>query len=376
MASISQVSNVRDLRLDFFRGLALLIIFVAHVPNNWLAPYRPGCFGFSDSADIFVFVSGWAAAYAYGRAFAKAGFIPGCARVARRCAQLYAGHLGLFFSVAALCVAGNRLLETGVDYINLLNLNYFFEHPQDALLGLFTLTYVPNYFDILPMYLVCLALLAPFILFSRLHPMLAAAVSIALYLSVPLFGLNLPAEIAFDRPWFFNPFAWQFLFYTGFFIGAGWLKTSASRASLAILSGVFVVLSIPFSHYPTYSRIPWMRDFVVRLEPFISKTDLGVFRWLHFLCLAYLAGVLLRGRERILESAFAAPLIKTGQQPLPVFLTGMFLSYLAGMVLDVSGRDWVSTILTNVCGICALVAVGYLSAWFKSQPWRVTIGVT
>ena len=119
-----------------------------------------------------------------------------------------------------------------------------------------------------------------------------------------------------------------------------------------------------------------MRDFVVRLEPFISKTDLGVFRWLHFLCLAYLAGVLLRGRERILESAFAAPLIKTGQQPLPVFLTGMFLSYLAGMVLDVSGRDWVSTILTNVCGICALVAVGYLSAWFKSQPWRVTIGVT
>jgi hypothetical protein len=376
MASISQVSKPRDLRLDFFRGLALLIIFVAHVPNNWLAPYRPGCFGFSDSADIFVFVSGWAAAYAYGGAFAKAGFIAGCARVLRRCAQLYAGHLGLFFSVAALCVAGNRFLETGVDYINLLNLSYFFDHAEDALVWLFTLTYVPNYFDILPMYLVCLAMLPPFILLSRLHPVPVALVSIALYSSVYLFGLNLPAEIAFERPWFFNPFAWQFLFYTGFFIGAGWLKTPPSSVWLAVLSAVFIVMSIPFGHYPTYSRVAWMEDFVAHADPLISKTNLGILRLLHFLCLAYLAGFFLRGKERMLESSFASPLIKTGQQPLPVFLTGMFLSYLTGMVLDVLGRDWLSTSLTNAGGILALVAVAYLSAWFKSQPWRVRIGLT
>ena len=109
------VSKPRDLRLDFFRGVALLLIFVAHVPDNWFAQYRPGAFGLSDSADIFVFVSGSAAAFAYGAVFRRAGFLAGTARVVRRCAQLYAGHLGLFFAVATLCVVGNRLLNTKVD---------------------------------------------------------------------------------------------------------------------------------------------------------------------------------------------------------------------------------------------------------------------
>jgi len=93
----AMAAKPRDLRLDFFRGVALLLIFIAHVPDNWLARYRPGYFGFSDSADIFVFVSGYAAALAYGRIFSRAGFIVGTARIAKRFTELYASHLGLFF---------------------------------------------------------------------------------------------------------------------------------------------------------------------------------------------------------------------------------------------------------------------------------------
>ena len=136
MPASAAPSKFRDLRLDFFRGLALLLIFIAHVPDNWLAEYRPGAFGFSDSADIFVFVSGYAAALVYGRAFRRAGFWPATARVIKRCGQLYIGHLGLFFTIAGLCVLGNRVLPTDVDYVRLLNLGYFFEESAGGPAGI------------------------------------------------------------------------------------------------------------------------------------------------------------------------------------------------------------------------------------------------
>ncbi|MBN1103169.1 MAG: OpgC domain-containing protein [Deltaproteobacteria bacterium] len=360
----------RDVRLDFFRALALLLIFVAHMPGNSLAQYRPGCFGFSDSADIFVFVSGCAAAIAYSKIFRRAGFVAGTARVLKRCSELYACHLGLFFAVAMLLVAGNKWLDTDVDYIALLNLGYFFEHTREALLGLFTLTYVPNYFDILPMYMVAMAMLPLVMLIAQLHVALAGALCVALYVAVPLFGWELPAEIAFDRPWFFNPFSWQLLFYTGFFLGTGWVKTPRSRVWLTACCASYVTLSIPLSYYPAYSGVGWLNAVQKALGPLINKTDLGILRLLHFWCLAYLAVGLLRGREHVLRGRVVAPIVKTGQQALPVFLTGMALSHLGGMTLDVWGRSIGTTVVMNVAGFVFLTLTAYVVAWFKSQPWR------
>jgi len=363
-------SNSRDLRLDFFRGLALLLIFVAHLPGNRLAHYRPGVFGFSDSADIFVFVSGYSAALAYGKIFSRAGFLAGSARVLKRCGELYACHLGLFFSVAVILVWGNRLLRTDVDYVNLLNLEFFFDHTREALSGLFTLTYVPNYFDILPMYMVCIAMVPAVLMLARKRVASAALIVVALYLSVQILGLHLPAEITFHRPWFFNPFAWQLLFYTGFFLGAGWIKPPPVRTWLTVCCAVYVVLCIPMSHLPTYSSIPWMNAVRHMLNPLVSKTNLGILRWLHLLVLAYLAVVLLKGRESVLEGRTPAPLVKTGQQALPSFLVGMALSHLAGMMLDVFGRSLFRTLLANAAGMVMIILTAYASEWFKSQPWR------
>jgi hypothetical protein len=370
MSASIPASKPRDLRLDFFRSIALFLIFVAHLPDNWLAQYRPGAFGFSDSADIFVFISGYAAALAYGRIFPRAGFFAGAARVAKRCAELFACHLGLFFSVAVLLVGGNHLLNTAVNYVHLLNLAYFFDHPQEALLGLFTLTYVPNYFDILPMYIVALAILPLVMLLARLHRALAGSVCIALYLAVQFLGLELPAEIAFDRPWFFNPFAWQLLFYTGFFLGSGWIKPPPIRHWMTVCCAVYLVLSIPFSHYPFYSSIVWLDAAQSLLNPLVDKTDLGVLRYVHFLCLSYLMTALFKGREHILQGRLAAPFIKTGQQALPVFLTGMVLSIAAGMALDVWGRSIPDTVAVNAAGIVFMILIAHTTEWFKTQPWR------
>jgi hypothetical protein len=360
----------RDPRLDFFRGLALLIIFVAHVPENWLANYTPGRFGFSDSAEIFIFVSGYAAALAYGKVFRLAGWWLGSARVMQRCGQLYAAHLGLFFALAAICVMGNHFLAGGVDYIGRLNLHYFFNQTPEAMLGLFSLHYVPNYFDILPMYIVALALLPGLMLLARIRPWLAVAASLALYLAVPVFRLELPAEMINNRPWFFNPFAWQFLFYTGFALAAGWLKPPPVQKWLVALCLAFVILAIPLNHAPTYAGIEWIIRLRESLFPYLVKTDFGLLRWLHFLALAYLAVALLKGREHCLLRAPARPVVRAGQQALPVFLLSMAGSYLAGMALDVFGRGLLGTLAINAAGLFALVGAAYLLAWLKNQPWK------
>lgn len=370
MAESAAAPKFRDLRLDFFRGLALLLIFISHMPGNWLARYKPGAFGFSDSADIFVFVSGYAASLAYGKIFRRVRFHAAAARIVKRFAELYTCNLVLLFTIAMLCAAGNRFLETGVDYIDLLNLTYFFEHTPEALMGFFALRYVPNYFDILTMYMVVIGMLPLYILLSRVHVTVPILASTSLYICVPIFGWQLPAEIAFDRPWFFNPFAWQFLFFTGFSFGSGWLKPPPFRRWLTIICAVFVVLSIPVSNFPIYSHFKLLETIRDHLDPLVSKTNLGILRYLHFLCLTYLSIIFLKGRGHVLHAQALAPVIKAGQQALPVFLSGIAMSFLAGMALDLWGRTILKTLTVNFAGIGILVLTAYVVAWFKSQPWQ------
>ena len=376
MAENPPKPKLRDFRLDFFRGVALLLIFVSHMPDNWLAQYKWGAFGFSDAADIFVFVSGYAAALAYSGIFRRTSFPAATARVAKRVLELYACNLGLFFTIATLCAAGNRFLQTDVDYINLLNFTYFFEHTQESLLGLFSVRYVPNYFDILTMYMAVLSILPLIMLLARAHPGLAITTSVALYLAVPIFKLELPAELAFDRPWFFNPFAWQMLFYTGFAISNGWIKPPPVRRELTVFCGVYMVLSIPLSYFPVYSNFEWLDNMRTHLAPFVDKTNLGVLRYIHFLCLAYMAVAALKGREHVLHSKAIAPFIKTGQQALPIFLTGIAMSFMGGMALDLWGRSIPKSLTVNAAGMTLLILTAYVVGWFKSQPWRATAKIS
>lgn len=372
MADNAEKAKLRDFRLDFFRGAALLIIFVSHMPDNWLAQFKPGAFGFSDSADIFVFVSGYAAALAYSRIFRRASFPVATARVVKRVLELYACNLGLFFIVATLCAAGNRFLQTEINYIDLLNFTYFFEHTQECLLGLFSIRYVPNYFDILTMYMAVLSIMPLLMLLSRVHKALAIAVSLSLYLSVPVFKLELPAELAFERPWFFNPFAWQMLFYTGFAFSTGWIKPPSVHRRLTVICCVYTLLSIPLSYFPVYSNFEWLDNIRIYLQPFVDKTNLGILRYVHFLCLAYLAVAVLKGKEHLLHGKAAVVIVKTGQQALPVFLTGIAMSFMGGMALDVWGRSIPKNIAVNAAGMILLILTAYVVAWFKSQPWRLT----
>ncbi len=360
----------RDPRLDFFRGVAMLIIFIAHVPTNLWAIYIPARFGWSDAAEMFVFCSGYAAAIAFGGTFLRTGFTHGILRVFYRIWQIYSSHILIFFLILALCVFGNEVVGVK-DYVGRLNLRYFMNETPEALLGLVTLTYVPNYFDILPMYLGALILIPVAMLLARIHPWLPIAASAALYASNWILDGGMPAHPKYPHlEWFFNPLGWQLLFFTGFALSRGWIKPPPVKAGLIILAAAFVLISIPFAHWPTWSRIPAYKEIHDVLVPYRNKTDYGLLRYIHFMCLAYLAIAFVKGREHLLLAGWAKPILKVGQQALPVFLLNIWLAQAAGMVMDLTGRNIGIYAIVNLSGIACVIGFAYLCGWIKSAPWQ------
>lgn len=413
VAPAAAPATVRDPRLDFFRGIAMIIILFAHTPGNFFTSWIPARWGFSDATEMFVFCSGMASAIAFGRTFDRAGWGLGTTRVAYRCWQVYWAHIGMFFAITALLVGLNALGPFERNYVGQLNLIPFLDGitrdgelittTTDQMLGLLTLTYVPNYFDILPMYLVILAMMPIVMALSRVNLWLTGAVVLTVWLfaqsrildalGVPDLALSLPAEPWTDRQWFFNPFGWQLIFFTGFAFMIGWIPKPPVKWWLIAIALVIVLANIPLSNIGVraYNR-EWF-GLVAETNPiiewrvanrmWITKSDFGLFRYAQFLSLAYLGWVVVgEGGKYLIAKGpglgariwdrVVITLMKIGQQSLAVFVFSMILARLNGFWLDQWGRDaaW-HTVLVNLVGVALLVAVAYGVGWIKSQPWRV-----
>jgi len=375
---MTQTPRQRDLRLDFFRGIGMFIILIAHITNNPWTLWIPARFGFSDATEMFVFCSGMASALAFGAVFTRAGWLLGSLRILHRMWQVYWVHLGVFFVTLALMLA---LDMTGVfprDEVRALNLGPFITNTGPNLIGLLTLTYVPNYFDILPMYLVILALIPVMMALARVDVRLALLASVALWV-LGTAGLSLPAELWFakpsTRPWFFNPFTWQLVFFTGFALMAGWLPAPPVRRSLVWVAAGIVVLSIPFAWGKIISQVEVIRDLRGDAAPLLNKTNFGLLRFVHFLALAYLAWVLAgpmgaRLRQTGWRAAAIGLVCQVGQQSLAVFAASMVLARLLGAVLNLAGGGPWAALVINLAGVALIIGVAKIAALFKSQPWK------
>lgn len=359
----------RDVRLDFVRGLALLIIFVNHVPENEGLWFTPSRYGFSDAAEIFVFCSGCVSALVFGQCLERSGLALGTLRILQRCTQIYAAHLGLFTALALLCLAGNALFPP-FDYVGQLNLHYFFDQTREALPALATLSYVPNLIDILPMYLVLLAWTPVFWALARLNRPLAWGASLALYLATYHFDLDLTAEPNSDRPWFFNPFAWQLLFFGGFSLGAGWIKVPLGNPHWMRLAALMLLLAVPLAHEPALRPTDGLRALRFWLEPGLEKTRLGPFRILHFTALAYLTASLLQRHRALLERSWAVWVRTCGEHSLAIFSIGLLLAWSAGMAFRQLGHGLPVILTINLGGIALLLATAQLLSWLAGKPWK------
>ncbi|MBL9045882.1 MAG: OpgC domain-containing protein [Tabrizicola sp.] len=371
----------RDLRLDFFRGLGMFIILIAHITDNPWTLWIPARFGFSDATEMFVFCSGMASAIAFGTVFSRAGWMMGTLRIAYRIWQVYWVHLGVFFVTLALMLALNMTGTFPRDEVGALNLYPFLNNTGPNLVGLFTLTYVPNYFDILPMYLVILALIPLMMSLARVDARLALLASLALWVAATA-GLNFPAELWFTkpsvRPWFFNPFAWQLVFFTGFALMAGWLPSPPVHRVLVWLTLAIVVLSVPFAWGKVIGQVEAIRDLRQAASPLFDKTDFGVLRYVHFLALAYLAWVAVGPLgARLRRGGWAGEVIalicRVGQQSLAVFAASMVMARVLGAVLDLAGGGAVAALAVNLAGFAFIIGVARLAFYFKSQPWKTAL---
>ncbi|MEO1493964.1 MAG: OpgC domain-containing protein [Pseudomonadota bacterium] len=322
--------KARDLRLDFFRGMAMFIILLAHTPGNPWTLWIPARFGFSDATEIFVFCSGMASGLAFGAVFLKKSWFLGTARIAFRIWQVYWAHIGVFLVTALMLVMLNEtgLGEEGKDYSRWFPIAGLFTRTEETLVGLFTLTYIPGLFDILPMYLVILAMVPVIMGIYRIggreavfafmlivwlcatlgnyHRKMVGAEDLAsIQMAAVWLGgffnwMNFPGIPWEEKAvWFFNPFGWQLVFFTGFCFTVGWIKPPPIRRWMVITAIAIVLITIPFAWHKMFQYytgfIPesafalWLWDAREFIEPVRWKTNVGAWRFIHFLCVAYLA---------------------------------------------------------------------------------------
>ena len=358
--------NGRDPRIDFFRGLALIFIFWDHVPHNPLGQITLRNIGFSDAAEVFVFLAGYAAVLAYGKILQRDGYWIASLKILRRTWVLYVVHIFLLAMLMGIVFFANSHVETR-DLVEEMGLTHFVTHPQQALTDELLLRFKPNLMDPLPLYIVLLAGL-PLVLPLMLRKTWMVVVgSATIYLLAPWMGWNLRA-IA-DGVWYFNPVTWQFLFVLGgaAAIHAGKTRPVDNRPLLHRPLFVAAALYVMAAGILTLSwRWPevhdaWMPAQLSDLLYPISKTDLSPVRLLHFLALAYVTAKLLPSRAWT-ENGLAQHTCRMGRYSLEVFCLGVVLAPLADMINALAGDAFAMQILTAVAGAALMVM---LAAWLE-----------
>jgi len=358
----------RDLRADLVRGFALWVILVNHMPGNALGEWTPKNLMLADATEAFVLLAGYAAAIAYGRLMDRQGWLHAATRVLGRVGALYVAHIFLFVVFTAQVGLSASALDQ-VAYLDELHLDPFRDDPYGALLHALLLTYQPSFLNILPLYIVLLALFAAALPLLR-RPWWLLGLSAALWASARLFGLDLPAWGGDGG--FFSPLAWQLLFFLGCAIGYAppggapvslpWRRGLGLAAAALLLSGAAAVV-VMFRFWAEAER-----DFpagLVALLAGIDKTGLHPARLASVIAATYLFAHLVPASAPTLRARWALPFVLMGQRALPVFCAGIALSFLGRVALEASD-GWPAQLLVNAAGLAGLIAVGLVSAWYDA----------
>lgn len=356
----------RDLRLDLFRGLANWLIFFGHIPHSLLAWLTIRNYGFSDGADMFVFISGYTATLVYARLMLERGFIIGATRVWKRVGQIYVAQLLLFL----FYIASIHYIAHGFDIPGLMhqfNVAGLMDHPVEILTHAIVLSFKPVNLDVLPLYIVLMAVF-PFVLWLMLYrPDAVMAGSLALYFAARHYHWDLPSYPT--GVWYFDPFTWHLLFMLGAWLALG----GAARLAAVAHSRWSLWLSIAFLVFAfamTLSEpVPALRVlFPEGLRAvFIpnDKTYLAPYRVAHLAALIVLVVHFMPIDWRGLNWPGFAPLIKCGQHSLEVFCVGVYLSFVAHFVLITFSDSVPAQLAVGACGLSIMVAVAWYRGWSK-----------
>ena len=357
----------RDLRLDLFRGFANWQVFINHIPNNifnWITTVN---YGFSDAADLFVFISGFTASFVYARIMFERGTLAGSTRILKRTWQIYVAQVFLF-CVYATGIGYLALESHDLNLDNVYNIHVFFEHPVHMLGAVLTLRYKPLNMDVLPLYVV-LMLTFPGVLWALIRkPIWVVAASILLYLLARHFDWNAPSYP--EGTWYFNPFCWQLLFVLGAWFALGGAVESLpiiKSRSLLILGSAYLIFALIMT---LAAWIPALRaalpDWLYSAFNPNDKTNLAPYRVFHLAIIVLLATRFVPRDWPGLQWRIFRPAILCGQQSLQTFCTGIFLSFAAYFVLiETTDAIWMQ-ILVNVLGLTILSLLAWYKYWTTS----------
>ena len=347
----------RSESVDFWRGVVLCTIFINHIPGNLFEALTPKNFGFSDSAEAFVFLSGFSLALAYAHRFrtGRGGIAVGS--IAMRAVWLYGVHIAL--SLAAVGIFAASAMSIGSDAIfDEHGRDLFMTDPRAALIGLFSLGHQLGYFNILPLYILLLAPAAGLLWVGCRSPALMLLGSFGIYVAARFFGLNVPTW-PMKGSWFFDPFTWQFMMGLGLCAGLLLRQRTPPRhwwlvgLALAVLAGGLASVTNGFGAWPG------LEDWTAGWAD-LDKTVLGAGRIVHFLAVAYLVALadlagLVRGRLP------AALLCRLGRNSLWIFALLSLFAALGQALVEAFGHSpgldvvMIGGGLAGLCGAAALL---------------------
>lgn len=358
------VGSNRDLRVDFFRGVALWLIFIDHIPGNWIAQFSLRNFALCDSTEVFVLLAGYAAGLAYGRSMDRHGWIFAGADVLRRAWVLYIAHIFLFVVFSAQVSYSATALDRS-DYLEEIHIDALADAPYRAMLEALLLHFQPAYLDILPMYIVVLVLFAFLMPLLRVRWLLLALSGVA-YLAVRVNGYNLPSWTG--GGWYFNPIAWQLLFVCGSLLAYRPFRLPGPRITYDLLSGLVllggvVLLWLVWPYEDTSMRMPvWAAKILISVD----KQNLHPMRLMSIFALVWVVVRTIPIGARWLRTRAASAFVICGQHSLAVFCAGIFLSFLGRLAME-ERPNWVVQAAVNLLGVASLIAIGTLAAWYRNK---------
>ncbi len=351
--------------VDFWRGFALVSIFINHIPGIWFERLTHRNVSISDSAELFVFLAGWSLGLLVRARpeLVSAGRL--VARLGARALKIYAAQI-LICSLALAILAATAYLLDNPLILEWNNAAAFFQDPAQTQIGLMLLTHQLGYFDILPLYVV-LMLAAPAIaLIDRFARRALLPLALALYLAalaVPFTAPTWPVP----GQWFFNPFTWQLIFILGFALSREDGIGGAVRRHIGLVRAVSLPLVIAAAVVVLFSLMP---DPVHLPEPKLfflnGKSFLTPIRLLQFLALAAVfsaAYPLFAPRLPRLAEFLSA----LGRNSLNVFCVGSLLSLIGQILRLLYTGAFVGDTIVAVVGIGLLWSTAWISEWQVRQ---------
>lgn len=347
--------------VDFWRGFALVTIFINHIPGVFYERFTHRNLSLSDSAELFVFLAGWSLRYVVGRADDTAPTYQLMLRLGGRAFVLYTAHLLIVMIAIAMLASAARLLDNPL-VLEWHNAAAVFSDPVNTHIGLVLLTHQLGYFDILPLYVVLLLFAPAIAIVHRTAPHLLLPISLAIYLTALVFRITLPTWPT-EGQWFFNPLCWQAVFVLGFVMSdeqrvGGWVRAHISRIRLVALPVVIGgALMVWFQWWADPTKVPEPKLLFIAGKSFVTPV-----RLIQFLALVAVFSALYPAIAKLLPRVVKF-LCLLGRNSLQVFCAGSVLS-LAGQILrfHFGGGFLVDTILVAT-GIVLMGAIAWLAEW-------------